>query len=104
VKDLIKIVENRVGSKIIYSKAIQFVSKKVAPTSVDARKVLEITSIAVAECLESLSPEERNDTKLEKPIVSLKFMLRHQRIQQNMQMQSSTCRHWGKLSSVLQSR
>ena len=99
-------MEDRVGSKIIDPKAIDFVASKVAATSGDARKVLEITSNAVAKCLESLSSEERNDTKLEKPIVSLKFMLKAVKgyNPKGCRFDRSNCRRWGKLSSVSPSR
>lgn len=69
-------MEDRIGSKIVDPKAIDFVASKVAATSGDARKALEITSKAVVKCLESLSSEQRKDTTLEKPLVSLKFMLK----------------------------
>ena len=69
-------MEDRVGSKIIEQKAIEFAAAKVSANSGDARKVLELASSAVAKCMASLSPEQLKETKMEKPVVSLKFMLK----------------------------
>jgi len=75
-EDLIKIVEDRVGNRIIEPKAVEFAASKVSASSGDARKVLELTSSAVAKCMASLSPAELKETSVDKPIVSLKFMLK----------------------------
>lgn len=74
-EDLIKIVEDRVGCNIIDPKAIEFAAGKVAASCGDARKLLELTSSAVSKCYETLAPTTREETTLDKPIVTLRHMM-----------------------------
>ena len=69
-------MEDRVGTDIIDPKTVAFAASKVSASSGDARKALELTSRAVAKCMEALSSKERKETKMDGPIVSLKFMLK----------------------------
>eukprot|EP00956_Cyclotella_meneghiniana_P044809 scaffold337311_cov96-Cyclotella_meneghiniana.AAC.1 len=55
--ELLEIVTKRVGNSTVDSKALELVSRKIAATSGDARKVMEIVSNAVQRCIDSLSEE-----------------------------------------------
>mmetsp|Transcript_6131 Transcript_6131/g.12636 ORF Transcript_6131/g.12636 Transcript_6131/m.12636 type:complete len:1844 (-) Transcript_6131:84-5615(-) len=57
-QDLMAILQQRVGKKIIDSKALELISRKIATNSGDARRVLELTYNAVNICLEASSEEE----------------------------------------------
>jgi cell division control protein 6 len=50
----VRIIQDRIGNTIVPLQALQFIAKKVANTSGDARKALELTAGAVKECLEAL--------------------------------------------------
>ncbi len=78
--DIIAILEQRLGKHIVDHKALQLVSRKVAASSGDARRALEITSNAVGKCLDLSNPEELdlnmmyNDQRM--PLVKLPHMMR----------------------------
>lgn len=74
-EDLIKVIEDRVGCNIIDPKAIEFAAGKVAASSGDARKLLELTSSAVSKCQASLTPTKRKETTLDEPIVTVKHVM-----------------------------
>ena len=48
--DILAILEQRLGKNIVEHKALQLISKRVAASSGDARRALEITSNAVSKC------------------------------------------------------
>jgi Cdc6-like AAA superfamily ATPase len=72
--ELVNIVQSRIGSIIVDSKVIEFIASKVAATSGDARKVLEMTSKAIDKCIEKM-PKTRRDTNEEGTIVKLPFAM-----------------------------
>jgi Cdc6-like AAA superfamily ATPase len=68
--DLIGIVESRIGRSIVDPKMVEYVASKVAATSGDARKFIDLVSRAVEVCREKL-PNNILNSKLEKPVVKL---------------------------------
>jgi len=78
--DIIAILEQRLGKHVVDHKALQLISRRVAASSGDARRALEITSNAVGKCLDLLKPEELdtevkyNDERM--PLVKLPHMMR----------------------------
>ena len=68
-------MKDRVREGIIDEKAIEFAAAKIASSSGDARKVLELTSRAVSMCLSSLSSNELEETTRDKPVVSIRHMM-----------------------------
>jgi len=77
-EDILAILGQRLGKKVVDYKALQLISRRVAASSGDARRALEITSNAVSKCNELLSIEKRNmkveDDEL--PLVKLPHMMR----------------------------
>ena len=55
--DLREIITKRIGKNVVDAKALELVSRKIAASSGDARKVLEITSNAIQICMDSLSDD-----------------------------------------------
>ena len=75
--DLLAILEKRIGKKIVDTKALQLISKRVAASTGDARKALEITSNAVDKALDNFA--EKWDKEVEDnsyPLVKLPHMMR----------------------------
>jgi len=75
--DLLDILQKRIGKKIVDTKALQLIAKRVAASTGDARKALEITSNAVDKALDACSEkwlEEVNDDCY--PLVKLPQMMR----------------------------
>ena len=72
--ELVNIVKSRIGSTIVDSKVIEFIASKIAATSGDARKVLEMTSKAIDKCIENM-PQTRRDSNEEGTIVKLPFAM-----------------------------
>ena len=57
-EDLISIVESRVGTSIVDPKLIEFAASKVAATSGDARRVLQLVAKAIDKCVDKLKPSQ----------------------------------------------
>ena len=79
--DLLAIVQDRVGIKIIAEKALQLVCRKVAAASGDARSALDMTAKAVRKCEESLAADQlgrsgEGEGGIEYPLVKLPHMMR----------------------------
>jgi len=81
-EDILAILEQRLGKKVVDRKALQLISRRVAASSGDARRALEITSNAVAKCADLMSPEklgavvEDGDNNCMLPLVKLPHMMR----------------------------
>lgn len=77
--DLLTMLEKRIGKKIVDTKALQLISKRVSASSGDARKALEITSNAIDKALDAID-EERRQEEVEDdsvyPLVKLPHMMR----------------------------
>ncbi len=56
--DILAILEQRLGTHIVDHKALQLISRRVAASTGDARRALDITCNAVGKCQESLTEEE----------------------------------------------
>ena len=79
-EDILAILEQRLGKKVVDHKALQLISRRVAASSGDARRALEITSNAVGKCSDLLS-DEKLDMAVEgddecMPLVKLPHMMR----------------------------
>ena len=81
--DILAILEQRLGKYVIDHKALQLISRRVAASSGDARRALEITSNAVSKCLDLLNGTGIDlDTKVtyndehHMPLVKLPHMMR----------------------------
>ena len=78
--DILAILEQRLGKNIVDHKALQLISRRVAASSGDARRALEITSNAVGKCADLLSRDkldmivDRDDECM--PLVKLPHMMR----------------------------
>ena len=78
--DILAILEQRLGKNIVEHKALQLISRRVAASSGDARRALEITSNAVGKCADLLSRDkldmivDRDDECM--PLVKLPHMMR----------------------------
>jgi cell division control protein 6 len=75
--DLLAILEKRIGKKVVDPKALQLIAKRVAASTGDARKALEITFNAVDKALDTFAPkwdEEVQDDSY--PLVKLPQMMR----------------------------
>jgi hypothetical protein len=68
--DLIKIVESLIGRSVVDAKMIEFIASKVAATSGDARKFMDLISRSVQACRSKL-PQITLDSELERPVVKL---------------------------------
>jgi len=75
--DLLAILEKRIGTKIVDPKALQLIAKRVAASTGDARKALEITYNAVDKSLDSFSEKWEEDVQDDDyPLVKLPQMMR----------------------------
>ncbi len=79
-EDLIRILKQRVGNKIVMNKALKLIANRVAWSSGDARQALEITSNAIGKCLESLTDKQRSinaeSDEISLPLVKLSHVTR----------------------------
>ena len=57
MRDLVQIVQHRVGRSIIDDKAIEFVARKEAATSGDARNVLGLVVSAIGQCRKQMTED-----------------------------------------------
>merc|ERR1712194_921507 len=77
--DILAILGRRLGKKVVDYKALQLISRRVAASSGDVRRALEITSNAVGKCQDLLS-EEKLKMEVEDdgcmPLVKLPHMMR----------------------------
>jgi Cdc6-like AAA superfamily ATPase len=64
------IVESRIGRSVVHPRTLEFLSKKVASTSGDVRKVFELVSKAIDLCRDKL-PHHILDGDLRLPVVTL---------------------------------
>lgn len=78
--DILAILEQRLGKYVVDHKALQLISRRVAASTGDARRALEITSNAVGKCLDSLTEEElQKEVNYDDecmPLVKLPHMMR----------------------------
>lgn len=79
--DVLAILEQRIGKNVIDHKALQLISRRVAASSGDARRALEITSNAVSKCLDllngiNLDTKVKYNDKQHMPLVKLPHMMR----------------------------
>jgi cell division control protein 6 len=78
--DIVAILEQRLGKHVVDHKALQLISRRVATSSGDARRALEITSNAVGKCIDQLKDEDLeaivqyDDQRM--PLVKLPHMMR----------------------------
>lgn len=75
------ILEQRIGTNIVDRKALELISRKVAASSGDARRALEITSNAVGKSIDQLSTGKLSmnvlpDDEEVMPLVKLPHMMR----------------------------
>jgi cell division control protein 6 len=75
---LIDILKKRVGKHVVDEKALELVARKIAATSGDARKAMEITAKATQLCKDSLSDDalSKEVGTGEKPPVKINHMMR----------------------------
>lgn len=64
------IVQSRIGRSVVLPKMLEFVAKKVAATSGNARKMFELVTNAIAACRNQLADKNVGD-QLEDPLVKL---------------------------------
>ena len=79
-EDILAILEQRLGKNVVDPKALQLISRRVAASTGDARRALEITSNAVGKCADSLT-DDKLDMTVEAddkcmPLVKLPHMMR----------------------------
>mmetsp|Transcript_34260 Transcript_34260/g.70138 ORF Transcript_34260/g.70138 Transcript_34260/m.70138 type:complete len:824 (-) Transcript_34260:418-2889(-) len=75
--DLLAILEKRIGTKIVDTKALQLIAKRVAVSTGDARKALEITSNAVDNALDACAVKWLEEVEADSyPLVKLPQMMR----------------------------
>lgn len=79
--DVLAILEQRIGKNVIDHKALQLISRRVAASSGDARRALEITSNAVSKCLDllngiNLDTKVKYNDEQHMPLVKLPHMMR----------------------------
>merc|ERR1719356_92721 len=79
-QDILAILESRLSTKIVDQKALQLIARRVAASSGDARRALEITSNAIGKCSDLLSKEKLNKIIADDdeclPLVKLPHMMR----------------------------
>lgn len=63
-------MESRIGQSVVDPKMIEFLASKVASTSGDARKIIELVSRSIQACRSKL-PQNTLDSELTKPVVKL---------------------------------
>lgn len=73
--DLTRIAITKVGTSVVDEKAIEFLSKKVAGASGDARKLLEILSRSIAAAMEEMSDATLNALH-EKPVIKVPHFMK----------------------------
>jgi len=71
--DILRILEARVGGKIIAKTAMTMIAKKVSSSSGDARKALELASDAIKNCLASLRTKSAKSNS-EYPLVTMQHL------------------------------
>ncbi|KAL3789673.1 hypothetical protein HJC23_003874 [Cyclotella cryptica] len=76
-KDLLAILHERLGKNVVDPKALELVARKIAATSGDARRVLEISSNAIGRCIDGMSEEELRKEVDDKnmPLVKITHMM-----------------------------
>jgi Cdc6-like AAA superfamily ATPase len=72
--ELVKITESKIGFEVVDKKALDFVAAKVAASSGDARRYLELVTLAINRCLEHL-PQTKMQSPLTKPVVTIRDMM-----------------------------
>jgi Cdc6-like AAA superfamily ATPase len=76
-EDLIRILRGRVGGKVVDSKALELIAKKVAGSGGDARKALEMVSNAVSQRLAVIRTQASTKSKSTgEPIVEVLVSIR----------------------------
>ena len=76
-EDLLAILEKRIGKKIVDTKALQLIAKRVAASTGDARKALEITSNAVDKALDACTEKWLEEVEADSyPLVKMPQMMR----------------------------
>ena len=70
-EELVKITESKIGFSVFDKRTMEFIAAKVAASSGDARKYLELVCITMERCLEKL-PAARQDAELTKPVVTIR--------------------------------
>ena len=73
--DLTRIALTKIGNAVVDEKAIEFLSKKVAGASGDARKFLEILSRSISSAMEELSPTTLNAIH-DKPVIKVPHFMK----------------------------
>ena len=79
--DILAILEQRLGKNVVDHKALQLISRRVAASTGDARRALEITSNAVNKCADLLSRDKLDMSTVDRddecmPLVKLPHMMR----------------------------
>ena len=80
-EDILAILEQRLGKNVVDHKALQLISRRVAASSGDARRALELTANAVGKCADILTDEKldmevKHDDIECMPLVKLPHMMR----------------------------
>lgn len=70
-EELVKITESKIGCSVMNKKAMEFIAAKVAASSGDARRYLELVTLSIDSCLRK-APSVKLDSVLEKPFVTIR--------------------------------
>lgn len=70
-EELVNITETKLGFGVVDKKSMEFIAAKVAASSGDARRYLELVTLSIRRCLEKM-PKAKLESKLEKPAVTIK--------------------------------
>jgi Cdc6-like AAA superfamily ATPase len=70
--ELVKITEAKIGFSVVDKKALEFIAAKVSASSGDARKYLELVTIAIQSCRQKLPLITLNNEPLTKPVVTIR--------------------------------
>ena len=73
--DLTRIALTKIGTSVVDEKGIEFLAKKVASTSGDARKFLEILSRSIASAMEDMS-EATLSALHDKPVIKVPHLMK----------------------------
>jgi Cdc6-like AAA superfamily ATPase len=70
-EELVKITEKKIGFAVVDRKSMEFMAAKVAASSGDARRYLELVTLAIRKSLEML-PTSKLESSVAKPVVTIK--------------------------------
>jgi Cdc6-like AAA superfamily ATPase len=70
-EELVKITEKKIGFGVVDRKSMEFIAAKVAASSGDVRRYLELVTSAIRRCLQTL-PTSKLESSVTTPVVTIK--------------------------------